>query len=273
MFGKPKAYDPTKLEIQFRVMNAELITAKKKQQQIVDVNQRGIKNDVFSKNKQGIYDKAYKISDAKAYMNSCDMILDAIKNIKENKNEAVASRSGPSPSTEDSFRIICCSANILKLDSFKKFVTAVSKEMFDKKVAPDLLDVKKCDDRVITGLSGGSHDDGEIKAVIREAAEAFSTVDAAEKVLGFRLSDDAPEPAPTPKQAPKPTNNYAPQTNFPTADISLQYPSAPNGTGQLTTSLPEQVCQHPNLFVCEDLEPVDRSMWDAILAEVKEAIA
>ncbi|EAY10749.1 hypothetical protein TVAG_121530 [Trichomonas vaginalis G3] len=271
-WGKPKAYDPTKIEIQYRVMVAELTTAKKKQQQIVDVNARNLAHDIRAENKKGIYDKAYKISDAKAYMASCDAILDALKNIKENKNEAVASRNGPSPSTEDSFRIVCCSTNLLKLDSFKKFVMAVSKEMFEKKVATDLLDTSKCDEQVLQGLQGGSHDDAEIKSVIREAAEVFSNVEAAEKVLGIKLTEEEPQPEPKVQPAPM-QNNYAPQQFNTVADASLQYPTAPPGHVAYTSCLSDQVSQHPNLFVCEDLEPIDRSLWPSILADIKAAIA
>lgn len=272
MFGskKGKSYDPTKLEIQFRVMKAEVTTASKKQQQIIDVNCRGLGRDVNAKNKTNIYDKARKIADAKVYIEACNLLLESMKIILENKADCVASRDGPSPATEEYFRNLCCAADLIKLDSFKKFKLAIHKEIFDKKVGPDLCDTARCDDRITHGFTGGNHDDGFIKKCIREAAENFATVEDAEKAIGCKL-DDEPEPEPQPVKAAyqQPKQPVGAPAAAPAANVAV----VPQGRGAISANVSAEITEHDDLFICADLEPVDRSVWGSLLEDIKNAVA
>ena len=227
MWGKPKKYDPNKLETHFRVMVAEMKVAQKKQRTLIDNYERVIVNSVRRKDKKEIYDKAYKIAECKALLNGYDLIADAIKNIRENKDIAIPSRKGPDPSVEDSFRIICCAAQIVKLEHFTKFWNEVrGTSMFDKGVGADLGDRTKCDERVEQYFLAQSHEEEEIVSIIKDVGEHYlDNLDQLESVLGFKLTEQQQQPSVNVQYPQQPSvPGYPPQQQVPQYPPQQQVP-------------------------------------------------
>ena len=286
MWGKPKKYDPNKLETSFRVMIAELKVAQKKQKTTIDNFERVIVNAVKRKDKKEIYDKAYKIAECKALLNGYDLVTDAIKNIRENKDIAIPSRKGPDPAVEESFRIICVSAQILKLESFTKFWNEVrGTNMFDKGIGADLGDRTKCDERVEQYFLAQSHEEEEIVSIIKDVGDHYlGDLSQLESVLGFTFAEQQPmvpqqpqvnvqypqqpsNPGYPPQQVPQypPAGGYAPPfqgypgyppaPSYPPAGQPFQgYPTPPSGTPppQQPPSQPSQPPQTPSF---SDVKP------------------
>ena len=270
MWGKPKKYNPDKLEISFRVMTAEMKMQQKKQQQVIDNLSRRIAADVNRKDKDGIYDKAYKIAEAKLMLQGFELCTDAMKTLKENKAEAVESRKGPTGECEEAFRILCTAAKIVKIDSFTKFLKEVQgKEMFDKGVGLDLSNIDKADPRVKEYFIEKSHDDEEITAILREVGQGIiGDLAPLEEVLGVSLEEKQEEPAPSPAEIP--TVSYPQPNQVPPAGA---VPPPAFGFAAPNVEIPSDIKEHEDLFTPIDLEPFDRQNWARIVEEVVGATA
>ena len=240
MFGKPKQYDPNKILIKIREIEAELRVILRKEEQFVDAYERKVVLAIKSRKKEEVYNQIAKVSLAKKRSYSLNLVSQSVKEIKESVGYAVTTKNSPPPELQNAFNIICASADYLKIDSLLSFKKVIVKELYGSNAVLQLSDKTNLDPQLITCLVEISPSSDEIIEILRNIAETkLNDYDLIEQLLGISI-----KPEPTPEEIPI-INDQMIQPN-------VIYPGV------------QQFIEHEHLFPPIDFGEFSLSDWEDI---------
>ena len=276
-----RKYDSTKIQIQARVMSAEVNQDGRKEAQRADVLEKGLIQCL-----QRCAPAPETLNQATQYARSVrrekgfEKLRDAITFINQNAAGIAETKGKPMPEYEECFRLLCAAGEVLQSEKFKKFKATVVKDLYGPQVAADYGDVTKMPDSLRVAFQE-EITETKAKEVIREViankmggdmtnyGKIFGEAPTAVEKIRAQMKAAREEQLQM-AQKMQAAVRQAEQMQRQKEEPTKVHPPPPAAGNAKPTKL--AYFANPATYVVMDMPVIPRERWQLVLTEVVKAV-
>lgn len=288
---KGKKIDPSRIELQYRVMNAELRTIEKRVLGTNESAERSFISSLRSRDARKMIASAKSMYHLSEQMKLFSEINQALNELNSDAN-AIALNVTPFSVHENAFRIVIMSAFYFKLECATQF-QLIAKDLFGSQIST-LVDSNKLPQNVRHALSDESlckPAEADLKLFIQRFANRKNlSISSIESTMGFSLSTTPISTPISPTISTPVSTPVSPPISTPVSPpiSSLNQPQSYNKANEISglqkttpplqsvqtgfNTLQAQSQQRSSLYIPIPMKPFPRQIWASMLVNLSSAL-